>query len=53
MMMNNKFAGIVAVAFGAMASLVAAAPLDVWDPPIISPNKNTVWKIGEVTNVTW
>ncbi|KAJ7625384.1 hypothetical protein DFH06DRAFT_1229386 [Mycena polygramma] len=35
---------------------VLAAPLDsrtVFDPPIISPSANTVWKAGQVETVTW
>lgn len=30
-----------------------AAPLDVFDPPVLSPNASTVWTVGEVVNITW
>ncbi|KAF9069444.1 hypothetical protein BDP27DRAFT_717529 [Rhodocollybia butyracea] len=35
------------------ASIVSAAPLDVWDPTILSPVTGTVWVIGTEVNVTW
>lgn len=34
-------------------SSVVAAPADVFDPPVISPNATTVWAAGDVETVTW
>lgn len=34
-------------------SSVLAAPLDVYAPPVTSPDNTTVWTVGQVTNVTW
>ncbi|ESK90212.1 hypothetical protein Moror_7726 [Moniliophthora roreri MCA 2997] len=37
------------------ASVAASRPskMDIWSPPIILPNENTVWRIGDLVNVTW
>lgn len=37
----------------ACAGLAAGAALDVWVPPITSPDATTVWTIGTQVNVTW
>ncbi|ETW80136.1 hypothetical protein HETIRDRAFT_322710 [Heterobasidion irregulare TC 32-1] len=34
-------------------SLAAAAPLDVYVPPVLDPHEGTVWTIGNEYNVTW
>ncbi|EKM51856.1 uncharacterized protein PHACADRAFT_262238 [Phanerochaete carnosa HHB-10118-sp] len=39
--------------FLATVASVAAHPLDVWDPKIITPNSYTVWAPGGTYNVTW
>ncbi|KAI0034035.1 hypothetical protein K488DRAFT_11326, partial [Vararia minispora EC-137] len=31
----------------------AAAPADIFSPPILSPNATTVWTVGAVETVTW
>ena len=40
----------------AIASVLNAAPLekrDVYAPPVISPQADTVWVTGQTYNVTW
>ncbi|KAF9465755.1 hypothetical protein BDZ94DRAFT_300949 [Collybia nuda] len=40
----------------ALFSIAASAPLaarDVYVPPVLYPNANTVWKAGSRHNVTW
>ena len=44
--------------FVALLSVVVAAPLelykrDVFVPPVLTPNSESVWKIGSIQNVTW
>ncbi|VDC06008.1 unnamed protein product [Peniophora sp. CBMAI 1063] len=46
--------------FVAFAALVSAAPAevevakrDVWNPHIIYPNHNSVWKVGHTFEVVW
>ena len=34
-------------------SLAAAAPLDVYVPPVLDPHEGTVWTVGNEYNVTW
>ncbi|KAF4577389.1 hypothetical protein EYR40_009252 [Pleurotus pulmonarius] len=39
-----------------VSSLVGAIPVeqrDVFNPPITSPDANTVWRVGDKVNVTW
>ena len=51
-----KFAAVATFFLGAVAQLVAAAPLaarDVFVPKITSPDATTVWKAGETVTVTW
>ncbi|KAK7034711.1 hypothetical protein VNI00_012118 [Paramarasmius palmivorus] len=38
------------------ATFASASPLEkriTWAPPIILPDENTVWRIGDLVNVTW
>jgi hypothetical protein len=53
-----KFTTIAAALTLAFSSVVESASipraaLDVWVPPIISPNESTVWKVGALETVTW
>ena len=32
---------------------VSAAPLEVYDPPVLTPNPSTVWTVGHLANITW
>ena len=32
---------------------VSAAPLEVFDPPVLTPNASTVWTVGQPANITW
>jgi len=36
-----------------LVSLVLAAPLDVYAPPVLYPSSDTVWKVGETHTVEW
>jgi len=36
-----------------LAAFVAAAPADVYSPPITYPTASTVWEVGYSYNVTW
>ena len=45
-----------ATAFFTLLAVVTASPLekrDVWTPPVLNPNSNTVWVVGETATVTW
>ena len=35
------------------AAVVPRAASDVWSPPILDPNAQTVWPAGSKQNVTW
>ncbi len=44
--------------FVALLSVVVAAPLDLYKrdvfvPPVLTPNAESVWKVGSIQNVTW
>ncbi|KAF8171985.1 hypothetical protein K438DRAFT_1612383 [Mycena galopus ATCC 62051] len=39
--------------FVASVPLATPLPRDVYSPPVLSPGKGTVWKIGQRYNVTW
>jgi len=34
-------------------ALVMPMPLDVYVPPVLTPNANTVWVVGQYYDVTW
>ena len=57
MMMTNLFMTLFAV-FSALFVSVGAAPAalqarDVYDPPVLTPGTGTVWRTGQLRNVTW
>ena len=51
--MNFKLSVASVLATLMMAQTSLAAPLDIFDPRIISPNASTVWTIGKTELVTW
>ncbi|PPQ74634.1 hypothetical protein CVT26_007443 [Gymnopilus dilepis] len=53
MIMNFKLSVASVLATLMMAQTSFAAPLDIFDPRIISPNASTVWTIGKTELVTW
>ena len=59
MMELVKFARLAFFWVFCLAVVVGAVPIvdrskrDAVDPPIISPDKNTVWVIGTQQTVTW
>ncbi|KAK1224205.1 hypothetical protein PQX77_012905 [Marasmius sp. AFHP31] len=44
------FKSLVASTLAALATTVSAVR---WNPKIISPDESTVWRIGDLVNVTW
>ncbi|KAL0571365.1 hypothetical protein V5O48_010603 [Marasmius crinis-equi] len=50
------YKSLLATAFAVLVTEVSAAtilPRVRWNPPILSPNETTVWRIGDLVNVTW
>jgi len=48
------FKSLVAGTLAALAAMVSGQDGPVrWNPRIISPNETTVWRIGDLVNVTW
>jgi len=55
-MQFQSFFTIVSLALVSMVQGLAIAPRgaeDVWAPTILTPDTNTIWKIGTCQNVTW
>lgn len=55
--MNSAFFTITFTIF-TFLTLVAAAPVDlgkrdVFVPPVLTPNRKSVWKVGSIQTVTW
>lgn len=52
-MLSMTLAAAFLGALGMAAAAPAAAPRDVYSPPVLYPRAGTVWYSGQTHNVTW